>query len=135
MALLEWSQEYSVEVQSIDKQHMRLFVMLNALHDAMKSGTGSKLAPEILKNLVQYTREHFGNEESMMSRTRYPSFANHKAEHDKLTAEVVRMVRDFEAGKAVLSMELLEFLRRWLQAHIIACDKKYTAHLQAAGIR
>lgn len=114
---------------------MKLFAMLNTLHDAMKSGQGTKLAPEILKSLVQYTREHFGGEESMMSRTRYPSFASHKAEHDKLTGQVVNMVRDFEAGKAVLSMGLLEFLRQWLQAHIVACDKKYSAHLQAAGIR
>lgn len=135
MALLEWSNEYSVDVQSIDKQHMKLFVMLNALHDAMKSGTGSKLAPEILKSLVQYTREHFSNEESLMIRAHYPAFASHKAEHDKLTGEVVKMVRDFEAGKTVLSMDLLEFLRQWLQAHIAACDKKYTAHLQVAGIR
>jgi len=134
MALLEWSNEYSVKIKSIDNQHMKLFAMLNTLHDAMKSGQGTKLTPEILKSLVQYTREHFGGEESMMGRTRYPSFDSHKAEHDKLTGEVVRMVRDFEAGNAVLSMDLLEFLRHWLQNHIIACDKKYTAHLQAAGI-
>lgn len=134
MALLEWSNEYSVDVPSIDKQHMKLFVMLNALHDAMKTGTGSQLAPEILKSLVQYTREHFGNEESLMIRAQYPGFASHKAEHDKLTGEVVKMVRDVEEGKAVLSMDLLEFLRKWLQAHIAASDKKYTAHLQGAGI-
>src|SRR5450631_952121 len=135
MALVEWSNEYSVEVQSIDAQHRKLFVMLNGLHDAMRAGQGSQAAPEILRNLVQYTREHFGQEEGMMSRAHYPDLASHKAEHDKLTGEVLRMVRDLDEGKAMLSMELLEFLRKWLQAHILDRDKKYTTHLQAAGMR
>jgi len=135
MALLNWSHEYSVEVDSIDKQHRKLFEMLNDLHDAMKLGKGSQTAPLILGKLVQYTREHFANEESLMVRTHYPGHAMHKAEHDKLTAEVVRMVRDFEERNVALTMSLLEFLRKWLQTHIVACDKKYTAHLRLAGIR
>ncbi len=135
MALLNWSREYSVEVQSIDKEHQKLFGMLNELHDAMKVGKGSEIAPAVLKRLVAYTCEHFANEEGMMVRTRYPDYARHKVEHDKLTSEVVNIVHDFDAGKVVLSMKLLDFLRAWLQSHILGCDKKYSSHLQAAGIR
>ncbi len=134
MALLNWSGEYSVEVQSIDKEHQKLFDMLNELHDAMKVGKGSVVAPEILKRLIAYTCEHFAHEEGIMVRTRYPDYARHKAEHDKLTSEVTNIVHDFEAGKVVLSMKLLDFLRAWLQAHILGCDKRYSRHLQAAGI-
>lgn len=135
MALLDWKNEYSVEVQSIDKEHQKLFSMLNELHDAMQSGKGSQVAPEILKRLVAYTREHFAYEESMMKRAKYPDFVNHKAEHDKLTDAVVKTVQEFESGKAVLSIELLTFLRKWLQTHILGCDKKYSAPMRAAGIR
>jgi hemerythrin len=135
MALVNWSTDYSVGVNSIDKQHQILFDMLNNLHDAMKTGKGSKLAPTILKNLVQYTREHFANEEKLMSQAAYADFAGHKAEHDKLTGEVLQIVQDSEAGKLVLSMKLQDFLRNWLQAHILGSDKKYTASLQAAGVR
>jgi hemerythrin len=135
MALLDWKTDYSVDVQSIDLQHKKLFGMVNELHEAMKSGKGSQIAPEILKRLVAYTREHFANEESMMLRAKYPAFASHKAEHDKLTTEVVKLVQDFDAGKVALSVKLLEFLRSWLQNHILSADKKYTSHLQAAGIR
>ena len=135
MAIISWSEEYSVKVASIDRQHQKLFGMLNELHDAMKSGAGSKVAPTILKGLVAYTREHFSNEESIMQRVKYPAFAQHKAEHDKLTAQVVSMLAEFEAGKAVLTLQLLEFLRKWLQVHILDCDKKYSSSLEAAGIR
>jgi hemerythrin len=134
MALLNWSKEYSVEVQSIDKEHQKLFDMLNELHDAMKVGKGSQIAPAVLKRLVAYTCEHFAHEENMMLRARYPDFPKHKVAHDNLTREVSQILRDFEAGEVVLSMKLLDFLRNWLQSHIMGCDKQYSGHPQAAGI-
>jgi hemerythrin len=135
MALISWDTQYSVAVDSIDKQHQKLFGMLNELHEAMKAGQGKQTVPLILGRVVQYAAEHFANEESLMRKAGYPAYAGHKAEHDKLTAEVLQMVRDFEAGKVVLTMDLADFLRKWLQTHIIACDKRYTAHMQAAGVR
>ena len=83
MALLDWKNEYSVDIQSIDKQHKKLFDMINQLHDAMKSGVGAKLVPVILNSLVSYTRDHFANEENLMRQAAYPTYANHKAEHEQ----------------------------------------------------
>lgn len=136
MPLLSWDSKYSVEVQSIDKQHQKLFEMLNELHDAMKAGKGRQLAPAILERLVSYTQEHFAAEEAMMRQARYPDFASHKAEHDKLKNEVAKMVKDLEGGEesSMLAMPLLDFLRDWLQTHILSRDKNYTYHLRAAGI-
>src|ERR1700692_3308823 len=105
MPLLNWKSEYSVEVESIDKEHKKLFSMLNELHDAMGTGKGSQIAPQILKGLVAYTQEHLASEQSIMKRIKYPDFAKHKAEHDKLTDAVAKTAQDFEAGKSVLSME------------------------------
>ena len=109
MALICWSTEYSVEVDSIDKQHQKLFAMLNGLHDAMKVGKGSQRVPLILGELVQYTREHFASEENLMLRAGYPDYDRHKAEHDKLTRDVMQMVRDFEQGKIALTMRYAGF--------------------------
>jgi hemerythrin len=130
-----WSTEYSVEVSSFDHQHQKLFGMLNELHDAMKVGKGSQAAPAILKSLVEYTRQHFSMEEEAMSRTKYPEFISHKAEHDELTHEVEKMVHEFDHGKAVLSTNLLEFLRDWLTKHILSTDKRYSNHMNSAQVR
>jgi hemerythrin len=135
MALMEWKDKYSVNVPTIDTQHQNLFATINELFDAMRSGTGAKLVPEILTRLVAYTRQHFSAEEALMKRTGYPSYPAHKAEHDKLTGEVVKLARDMEAGKVALSVHLLEFLRNWLQNHILSSDQKYSEHLRAAGVR
>lgn len=135
MALMDWKNEYSVDIQSIDKQHKKLFDMVNQLHDAMKSGVGAKLVPVILNSLVSYTRDHFADEEKFMRQAAYPAYANHKVEHDKLTSEVVKLVQDMEAGRAAMSMQLLDFLKDWLQKHILNTDKQYSRQLQAAGVR
>jgi hemerythrin len=129
MALLSWSTEYSVEVESIDEQHQQLFAMLNELHDAMKAGKGTEQAPLVLKKLAEYVCEHFAWEEALMAKAGYPDLARHKAEHDKLTNEVAKMLQELESGKTVLSMKLQGFLRSWLQEHILGCDKKYVSYL------
>jgi hemerythrin-like metal-binding protein len=135
MALLSWTNEYSVGIPSIDKQHHKLFDMINQLHDSMKSGLGGKLVPIILNNLISYTRDHFADEEKSMRQAEYSNYASHKAEHGKLTAEVVRLVKEMEAGDMAMSVEILDFLRKWLQHHILTTDKKYIAQMLAAGIR
>jgi hemerythrin-like metal-binding protein len=134
MPLLTWNEEFSVEVQAIDRQHQKLFQMMNELHDAMKVGNGSKLAPAILTRLVAYAREHFATEEALMKHARYPGLAAHRAEHDQLTQQVAKMVKDFADGNAAITTSLLDFLRNWLRSHILTRDKSYTAHLRAAGI-
>ena len=34
-----------------------------------------------------------------------------------------------------MSMQLLDFLKEWLQKHILNTDKQYSRLLQAAGVR
>ena len=134
MPLLSWTEEFSVEVQSIDRQHQKLFQMLNELHDAMKVGNGTKLAPAILTRLVAYTHEHFATEEALMKHAGYPGLAAHRAEHEKLTQQVAKMAKDLADGNAATTTSLLDFLRNWLRSHILTRDKSYTAHFRAAGI-
>ena len=76
-------------------------------------------APRILKDLVDYACEHFALEEALMAEGLLSGvWLRHKAEHDKLTREVAKLMQDLESGKTVLSMKLLQFLRSWLQDHI-----------------
>jgi hemerythrin len=41
----------------------------------------------------------------------------------------------FNSGESALSIETLDFLKNWLTIHIQCTDKKYSNHLNAAGIR
>jgi hemerythrin-like metal-binding protein len=65
---------------------------------------------------------------------RFPSFERHKAEHDKLIAQLGALRQNFRVGKASVSVEVMTFLQNWLIGHIVGMDKQYAAFMQAAGV-
>jgi hemerythrin len=125
MALITWSSAYSVGIPEIDSQHQRLVRLTNELHDAMITGSGAAALGKILDDLIAYTRGHFATEERMMQAKHFDGYAAHKMEHDRLTAKVLTLQREFKAGRMALSIEVLQFLKLWLDHHILGTDKKY----------
>ena len=129
MGLFQWSEAYSVGYPDIDSQHKRLFQLADQLHAAMAAGKGKQCLSTTLGNLITYTKRHFAGEEMLMQSHRYPFFQQHKAEHRVLTDKVIQFQKAFEAGRAAVTMELLQFLRDWLTHHIGTVDKRVGEHL------
>jgi hemerythrin len=134
MALIDWSNDLSVNIQEIDKQHKVLIDLANKLHEAMRVGQGKAALEQILAELIVYTKTHFAYEESLFAQYGYPASALHKKEHDDLTAQVVETQQQYHSGKMVLSAEVLQFLKQWLTKHIQMTDKAYTAHFKSKGV-
>ncbi len=133
--LMPWKNEYSVNIKHIDDQHKGLVRLVNELHVAMLSGHGKDVLSGILSQLVSYTRTHFMTEEIMLQAQGYPELAGHKVEHERLTAKVLQFQKEFVAGKAMLSMGILDFLKDWLKNHIMGSDKKYSPFINSKGVR
>lgn len=134
MAMMEWSSALSVSVKQFDDQHKKLVAMVNQLHDAMKVGKGGEVLGPILNSLISYTASHFADEERLMLQNGYPDLAKHKAEHDKLTSQVLDLQKQYQATNMGLSMAVMAFLRDWLVNHIQGEDKKYGPFLNGKGI-
>jgi len=130
--MFEWKDEYSVHVLSVDAQHQNLFRMAAELHTAMASGQAKNVVAKTLDRLVQYTAMHFAHEERLMRAHRYPDIAAHEAEHHSLTAQVLKFQADFQAGKATMTIQLLQFLKDWLEKHIKGSDTKYVPFVGSA---
>ncbi len=136
MALMEWSDKFSVGVGEIDAQHKKLIVMVNDLHAAMGAGKGTEIIGTILDDLIAYTGTHFAYEEQLFSKTNYPDEVAHKAEHAALVRDVVDIQSKYKSGAVMmLSMQVMDFLKNWLINHIQGTDKKYGPHLNSAGIK
>jgi hemerythrin len=136
MPLLEWNENLSIGVPSVDAQHKKLLAILNELYDAMQAGDGQSVLGKVLKELADYTVYHFQYEESLFAQTGYGGAPDHKREHDDLTKLVREVRRKYEAGSTpALSEEVLAFLRQWLFLHITGTDKKFGPHLISMGIR
>ena|SRR5271157_3277584 len=134
MAMLNWSDEYSVMVKEMDEQHKKLVGMINDLHEAMKTGKGKDVMEKILKSLVDYTVTHFSSEEKLMQSNDYPGFLAQKSQHEALTKQVLDFQKKYHEGKAVVSVEIMNFLKDWLVNHITGSDKKYGPFLNKKGI-
>jgi hemerythrin-like metal-binding protein len=118
----------------VDAQHKMLFGIANELYTAMIAGQSKMAMARILDRLVQYTKVHFAHEERLMRLHDYPDLAPHKAEHDALTAKVVKFQNDFQQGQVNMSVQLLQFLKNWLEGHIRGSDQKYSPFLKSKAV-
>lgn len=135
MALLEWSQEYSVNVRQMDEQHKNLVGMINELDESISNGTVNEAVKPVLDELLDYTAYHFISEEKLLEMYGYPRLRQQKQEHEALTWRVLDLRSRYEAGEGVGPMEVLDFLTEWLKNHLIASDKDYGAYLNSKGVR
>ncbi len=134
MPLFQWTPELSVNVKEIDNQHKQLVNLINLLHDSMKSGKGKDVMGKVLNDLTDYTVYHFGTEERLFQKYGYIEYPQHKKEHDDLTKQVLDVKSKFEAGQTTVTIEVMNFLKDWLNNHIKHSDKKYSAFLNSKGV-
>ena len=73
---------------------------------------------------------HFAHEERLMRLHDYPEFEQHKEQHEALTHQVVDFQADFQGGRVAMSVQLLQFLKDWLEKHIQGSDLAYAPHLK-----
>ncbi len=136
MPLVEWNEKLSVGLPSVDAQHKKLVAMLNDLYEAMQARHSHEALGKVLNGLIDYTVYHFHHEEALFAKTGYPAALEHQKEHDDLTKQVLAVKQKYEDGAApTLSMEVLNFLRKWLLTHITGSDKKFGPYLSARGIK
>lgn len=135
MALLQWGAKYSVNIAEIDQQHQKLFTLINTLYDAMASGHGKEVLGKVLAELAEYTVYHFATEERLFQKHGYPDSPAHKQEHEKLVKQVTELKTKFDAGKTQITLDVMNFLKDWLNNHIMVVDKKYTPFLNSKGVK
>jgi hemerythrin len=135
VALIGWLPTYSVNLPPIDAQHKSLFDLLNSLHDEIVvKKSDHAVIGEALERLVQYTKTHFELEERFMQSMQYPEIAKHKAKHEALTRQVMKLQQEFAAGKTAMATEVMNFMLAWLTNHILKTDKQYAAFLRGERI-
>jgi len=132
--LMRWSDDFSVRVGEIDGQHRHLVDLINELYQAMQAGRGDDVIGPILDELVAYAGAHFSLEEQYMERFKYEGYAAHKRAHEAFVQKVLTVVEAFKAGRAGVTLDVLNFLRDWIVEHILKVDKKYSDCLNTNGV-
>ncbi len=125
MPLIEWKPSYSVGVPLFDRQHARLFELMNQLHEAMAKGRAKDHLTGIVDALSAYTRSHFAEEESALERAKYKDLAAHKSLHRHFETKVDSFAAEIRQGTVGVSIQVMDFLNDWLVNHILKVDHDY----------
>ena len=124
-AYMDWSDEYSVMVHSMDVQHKKLIAMINDLNNAFSEGVSKSAVHTTLNSLITYVAEHFADEEKLMELVNYSDFSSHKKAHEIFASKAQQLQADFESGNVLVGADVMRFLKEWLVSHIMGTDKKY----------
>lgn len=132
---VEWKDDYSVGIDSIDQQHKKLLNLINQLQTAVDYSTGEQFEREALDELVDYTKTHFTYEEGLMRDNDYPDFEPHKLQHEKMFEKVSEVLAEYEQDHDTAMANAAEYLKDWLINHINGTDKEYSSYLIGKGVK
>jgi hemerythrin-like metal-binding protein len=132
--LIRWDASIQMGIGVIDNQHRRLVDLINTLNRAMKLRKGRQAMTNVFAELVDYTKTHFGDEEKLMRQYDYEGLGEQEAQHKHFAAEMKELHKEVSRGNAMVTMDLMDFLKDWLVKHIKGTDKKYQAFFKSKGL-
>lgn len=135
MAIIKWDASLKVGVEVIDEQHKKLVELINRLYDAMCLGKGKDVLGGVLAEVLDYAAYHFKTEEDLFLEHGYRDAPAHIQEHGQLTRTANELKAAFDSGKAMITIETMNFLKDWLVQHIMKSDKSYVPFLNSKGVK
>jgi len=134
MALIEWTDDFSVGVEVFDDDHKILIGMINELHEALNEGRGLDLVEDIFDRLEDYTNTHLASEESLMKSTGYAGYEEHKLAHEDWIKKLQEFKDKYQNEELILAdVAMNQFLHSWLVDHIRGVDLLYKDHFKEKG--
>jgi hemerythrin len=135
MKLVEWSEQFSVGVRELDKQHQQLIKLLNILISTQgKTDTHSETVSDTLMAMTRYAQAHFKAEESLMEAHGYPGLEEQKKQHRNFRKKTVDFSTATYYGIDQVPEVLLTYLVDWWVHHILEDDMAYRAFFKIKGV-
>lgn len=132
MGSFEWKRDFQTGIEEMDKHHRKFFEYLKKLEDAAGGSRGKEVVERGLKQVDDYIRHHFSEEEKLLKVTGYPGYAEQKRQHEFFIAQIADLKDRHSKGDAYIPISALEFLRDWFFRHILESDKRYGTYLSEA---
>ncbi|RUM44741.1 MAG: hemerythrin [Desulfocapsa sp.] len=129
MPLIKWRDSFSVGVQRFDDEHKVLLNIINEMFVIVRDQKSVEHLVIEINKLIQYTQEHFTEEEAAMAEVGYPALEKHKEIHKNLLKDVTVFKKRVDEGDEQAITTFYHFLRDWLLTHIIEEDMKYKPFL------
>lgn len=128
-----WKDSLKIGVEAIDVQHRKLVMAIDDLMDACAKGQGRNKVEETMRFVVDYTKEHFRDEEVLQAKYAYPGMAAHKQLHAQFIQNMAKLDAELrQAGPSIaLTANINKTLVNWLIKHISSEDKKLGEYIKS----
>lgn len=135
MEQFDWDPALETGNAEIDDQHRSLFRLANALQLAIADhADDSDVLTDSIYELTDYCLEHFSAEEELMEACGYPAAGPHRAQHQRLTGETMKLTASFINGEDVCPDTLAPFVASWLRGHIRDEDMRLVAFMRQSAL-
>lgn len=134
MSPIHWTRDNDVGNEFIDEQHKQWVIIFNDLEKSLlqpDEAPSDTSQLELLKDVLDFTREHFLDEERLMIQHRYPDIVRHRRMHKDFELQVYEKYRMVMAGEIVLTSEILALIRHWFINHTGSEDRKTFSYINA----
>jgi len=131
---IELVEQHRVHISKFDDDHRQLISLFNELDDAVQHGKARTTLRMVLLGLGNYAQKHFAAEEELMDETAYEAYDAHVAEHREFAAKVHDFTRAYEIGDTGVSLEVVSYLRSWLEHHLSVTDRALGVYLSSDKI-
>jgi len=141
ITIVEWKEEYNLDISSIDNQHKKIVDMIFNVQRSLIEGTSVKLLQKQIKEMVSFTISHLEYEESIFSKINYSHTDVHIQEHDLLRKKATKFQNTLDdkekskRDKHKMTIEIMNFFTSWFVGHIIEADRQYKNDFKKAEIK
>ena len=130
MAYFEWRPEIAVGHPLIDAQHKKLLELGEAVVEPLLDTAGHQPGAAQLQALIDFAREHFAFEESLMRASGYAGTELHSKYHASLLTELNLYCAKVLSSQSTNPVGLISFLWNWLILHIDSADRQLVVWLK-----
>ena len=132
--LFVWRDEYNVNIEFIDLQHLQLMKEANIFYNTIESRIKRKEVQEALDSFIHVYEFHFSEEERCMKQYDYPGYEVQHRKHAGLISDVQRIREKHASQEIDIDLSVFEFLKNWLIDHILTEDRKLGQFLRKQGL-
>jgi hemerythrin len=129
----DWDQSFSVGHVVLDRYHQKLIELSSkALAHVENGNLCRKKLRRLLEDLLVYVDAHFQVEEAILRDSDFPSFADHRIEHDQYLEELKQLLSHTNDAP-IDELSLCQRLATWCREHILESDMAYSPYLLRAA--
>lgn len=123
--LIHWKGIYDLGIKEIDQHHRKLVDLINMTYDSYIRNLSDNTIQQITSELTEYAFVHFKFEEKYFEKFKYEHAEAHMSEHRFFIHKIDQLQTDWTIGSELMKEEVIDFLKKWLDHHILNSDKKY----------